>query len=84
MAGTRYKKLMGKMVEVEWEDPCGYIGEDLREVELAKCVSWGILKESKENSVILQTSKYEDSESGDYTIINTGCITALRAYSPHK
>ena len=82
MAGRKYSKLLGKMVEVEWEDPSGYINENLRDVKLSKCTSWGLLKELKKNCIILQTSKYEDSESGDYTTINTGCITALRAYQP--
>jgi len=82
MAGRKYKRLEGKMVEVEWEDPSGFINEELSDVKLSKCTSWGILKEAKSNCIILQTSKYKDSESGDYTTINNGCITALRAYQP--
>ena len=78
--GRKYKKLVGKMVEVDWKDPTGFVNENLREVKLSKCTSTGILREIKEDYVILQTSKYEDSESGDYTSITIGCITALREY----
>ena len=78
--GKKYKKLVGKMVEVDWKDPTGFVNESLREVKLSKCTSIGILREIKEDYIILQTSKYEDSESGDYTSINKGCITALREY----
>ena len=78
--GRKCKKLVGKMVEVDWKDPTGFVNENLREVKLSKCTSTGILREIKEDYVILQTSKYEDSESGDYTSITIGCITALREY----
>lgn len=79
-AGRRYKRLIGKMVEVDWKDPTGFVNENLREVRVSKCTSIGILREIKEDYIILQTSKYEDSESGDYTSITIGCITALREY----
>jgi len=78
--GRRYKKMEGDMVEVEWLDPTGYINEYFSEVKLSKCTSIGILREIKEEYIILQTSKYENSESGDYTAIALGCITALREY----
>ena len=78
--GRRYKRLMGKMVEVDWKDPTGFVNENLREVKVTKCTSIGILREVKEDYIILQTSKYENSESGDYTAIALGCITALREY----
>ena len=78
--GRKYKKLIGKMVEVDWKDPTGFVNENLREVKLSKCTSIGILREIKEDYIILQTSKYEDSESGDYISITMGCITALREY----
>ena len=43
-AGRRYKRLIGKMVEVDWKDPTGFVNENLREVRVSKCTSIGILR----------------------------------------
>jgi len=80
MDGRRYKKLIGKMVEMEWRDPAGFINEEMNVVKLADCTSWGILKKIDNDSIVLQTSVYKNSEYGDYTIVTLGCVTALRAY----
>ena len=85
MGGAAYKKLSGKMVECVWADPSGFINEDLSEVRLSKCTTWGILKEVRGDCIVIQTSSYEgalspNSEHGDYTVITKGCITTLREY----
>ena len=86
MAGRKDSKLIGKMVSCEWDDPSGFINEYLNDAKLSKCTTWGILKEVKEDCVVIQTSRYEGckdcetSEHGDYTVVALGCITALRVY----
>ena len=78
--GRRYKRLIGKVTEVVWEDPTGFVNESLKDVGVSKCKSVGILREVRDDCIVLETSKYEDSESGDYTAITMGCISTLGEY----
>jgi hypothetical protein len=86
MAGKGYSSLIGRMVTCEWDDPSGFINEYLKDARLSKCTTWGILKEVREDCVVIQTSRYEEcpkcetSEHGDYTVVALGCVTALRVY----
>lgn len=72
------KKWIGKIVAVTWLDPSGYINSDLSEVKLSPCVSIGILICADAEKVILRTSKYDDSNVGDYTVIVRGCCVDFK------
>ena len=67
-----------KRVAVTWVDPTGHVGSDLSEVDLAECVSEGILVAIDNEKLILQTSIYTGSKCGDYTCIHPALVKQVR------
>lgn len=84
MAGKQHKNLLGRMVEVTWDDPTAWTNEDLRDTKLSRCISWGILREARSDYIVLQTAKYESSALGDFTTINVGCVVNVKVYRPRR
>ena len=68
------KSYLQKRVAVTWVDPTGHIGSELSEVKLSECVSEGMLVVLEEEKLILRTSLYTGSQTGDYTIIHPSLV----------
>ena len=68
------KSYLNKRVAVTWEDPSGYINDDISEVKLSECVSEGLLVVLEDEKLILRTSLYTGSQVGDYTIIHPSLV----------
>ena len=68
------KSYLQKRVAVTWEDPSGYINDDISEVKMAVCISEGTLVVLDEEKLILRTSVYPGSDVGDYTIIHPALV----------
>jgi len=72
------KSYLNKRVAVTWVDPTGHIGSELSEVDLAECISEGILVAMDDEKLILQTSIYTGSKCGDYTCIHPSLVRQVR------
>ena len=73
------KSYLNKRVAVTWEDPSGYINDDISEVKLSECVSEGLLVVLGDEKLILRTSLYTGSQVGDYTIIHPALVKQCKA-----
>ena len=73
------KTWIGKRVSVRWLDPCGFINQELSEVDVAECVSEGTLISMDEKKLILRTAVYpKDKNFGDWTAICLGAIVKCK------
>ena len=73
------KSYRNKRVAVTWEDPSGYINDDISEVKMSVCISEGTLVVLDEAKLILRTSVYPGSQVGDYTIIHPALVKQCKA-----
>jgi len=71
------ENLLESRVCVTWLDSCGFINTDLDEVALAECKSEGVVSALNDDMIVLRSSIYTDSETGDYTALPLGCITGV-------
>ena len=71
------ENLLGSRVRVTWIDSCGFINADLDEVALAECKSEGVVSVLDDEMIVLRSSIYTNSETGDYTALPIGCITGV-------
>ncbi len=65
---------IGDIVEITWEDCCGFINTPLSKVVIHVAKNMGKLIAEEESYYILQTGIYPESDEkeGDYTIIPKG------------
>ena len=69
------KTWIGKRISVRWLDPCGFINQELSEVDVAECVSDGTLVSMDDRKLILRTAVYpKDKNFGDWSAITLGAI----------
>ena len=62
-----------------WLDPCGFINQELSEVDVAECVSEGTLISMDDKKLILRTAVYpKDKTFGDWTAITLGAIVKCK------
>jgi len=69
------KKLIGKRVSIIWDDPTGSVGGEMDEIDLAQCISEGILVVLDNKKLVLQSSIYPGSKTGDFTCIHRALVT---------
>lgn len=67
----------GSLVEVQWLDAVGYIGEELENAKPAKCITFGKLVSSAKLSIVIASSLYEDG-TGDFTVVPRGMLLQIR------
>jgi len=73
------KTWIGKRISVRWLDPCGFINQELSEVDVAECVSEGTLISMDEKKLILRTAVYpKDKSFGDWSAITLGAIVKVK------
>jgi len=85
MAGKVFKKRfpkcwVGKMVEVKWLDPAGYVQSELSKVKPYLCITNGILMAIKEDYIIVCSGHYPEDEKDptvDATAITKGCVMKI-------
>tara|TARA_R100001086_G_C11698815_1_gene220779 strand:+ start:194 stop:469 length:276 start_codon:yes stop_codon:yes gene_type:complete len=85
MAGKTFKKRfpkswVGKMVEVEWLDPAGYVQSELSRVKPCLCITNGILKSIRRDYIIVCSGYYPDDGKDpivDATAITRGCVIKI-------
>ena len=69
------KTWIGKRISVRWLDPCGFINQEVSEVDVAECVSDGTLVSMDDRKLILRTAVYpKDKNFGDWSAITLGAI----------
>ena len=69
------KTWIGKRISVRWLDPCGFINQELSEVDVAECVSDGTLVSMDDRKLILRTAVYpKDKNFGDWSAITLGAV----------
>ena len=87
MTAAKVRKFMGKLIEVEWLDPC----EDRQDIRyaakgrkaLAKWVEWGLLDDVTENVARLRHGRayspgHDKPNEALYGWIDVGLITGIR------
>ena len=73
------KTWIGKRISVRWLDPCGFVNQELSEVDVAECVSEGTLISMDEKKLILRTAVYpKDKSFGDWSAITLGAIVKVK------
>ena len=73
------KTWIGKRISVRWLDPCGFINQELSEVDVAECVSEGTLVSMDDRKLILRTAVYpKDKSFGDWSAITLGAIVKVK------
>lgn len=73
------KTWISRRISVTWLDPCGFVNQELSEVDVAECVSEGTLISMDERKLILRTAVYpKDTNFGDWTAITLGAIVNCR------
>jgi len=73
------KSYINRRCQIVWDDPSGYINDDISEVKLSECVSEGLLVVLEDEKLILRTSLYTGSQVGDYTIIHPALVKQCKA-----
>tara|TARA_R100001530_G_scaffold5520_1_gene6831 strand:- start:68 stop:307 length:240 start_codon:yes stop_codon:yes gene_type:complete len=73
------KSYINSRCQIVWDDPSGYINDDISEVKLSECVSEGLLVVLEDEKLILRTSLYTGSQVGDYTIIHPALVKQCKA-----
>ena len=72
---TPPKTWRGERISVRWLDPCGFVNQELADVDVAECVSEGTLISLDDKKLILRTAVYpKDKTFGDWTAITLGAI----------
>ena len=70
---------LGTLVELEYYDIQRFTNAPASEIDMASVKCWGKLFYHNTGITIIQHATYtDDNETGDYTAIPTGCITACR------
>lgn len=73
------KTWIGERIAVIWLDPCGFVNQELSEVDVAECVSEGTLISMDDKKLILRTAVYpKDKTFGDWTAITLGAIVKCK------
>ena len=75
------KNERGCLVEITWMDPTGSIGGDLNDLDLAECVSTGRLVKINKKRLILQSSIYTGTKTGDFTCIAVSLVRSWKLIS---
>jgi hypothetical protein len=68
---------VGSFICVKWVDICSFVNADLKEVDVAECVSYGVLRSKDSDYIVLATSEFLDDSTGDFLSIPKGCIKEI-------
>ena len=67
-------ELLNQRVSILWVDPQGFINAELADVAPAECVTEGIVARIDTETIVIRSSLYTGTETGDYTALPLGCV----------
>lgn len=66
--------MIGQRWAIHWLDPSGHVGAELDEVKLFLCITEGKLVKLTKTMLVIQSSIYPDSQTGDFTAIHRSLV----------
>ena len=67
-------ELLNQRVSILWLDPQGFINAELADVAPAECVTEGTVARIDTETIVIRSSLYIGTETGDYTALPLGCV----------